>query len=94
MSRKTKKVGITGKYGPRYGSSLKYRAKLCMDAQSKRYECVFCGKIALKRVAAGIWQCRRCKKRITGGAYAPVTPLQSTVKLNVGRVSKAQEANN
>lgn len=90
MSKKTKKVGITGRYGPRYGSTLKKRAKICMDSQRKRYECNFCGKQSLRRQAVGIWQCRakNCRMISTGGAYAPITPGQSGVKLVIGRIDK------
>lgn len=90
MSKKTKKVGITGKYGPRYGSTLKKRAKICMDAQRKRYECTFCGKQSLRRQAVGIWTCRakNCKQVVTGGAYSPNTPNQSSIKLIISRIEK------
>jgi large subunit ribosomal protein L37Ae len=34
-----------------------------------RYTCTFCGKLAVKRKAVGIWECKSCKKTTAGGAY-------------------------
>jgi large subunit ribosomal protein L37Ae len=38
-------------------------------SQHAKYNCVFCGKDAIKRSAVGIWKCGVCKKVIAGGAY-------------------------
>lgn len=69
MSRRTKKVGITGKYGTRYGASLRKIVRKIEVSQHAKYACVFCGKETVKRKAAGIWGCSACKKVQTGGAY-------------------------
>lgn len=34
-----------------------------------QYLCVFCGAQSVKRKATGIWNCGKCKKTQTGGAY-------------------------
>ncbi|ETW45349.1 60S ribosomal protein L37a [Plasmodium falciparum NF135/5.C10] len=44
MSRRTKKVGLTGKYGTRYGSSLRKQIKKIELMQHAKYLCTFCGK--------------------------------------------------
>merc|ERR1719284_1846954 len=69
MAKHTKKVGITGKYGTRYGSSLRKIVKRYEILQRAKYRCTFCGKDSVKRNAGGIWQCRSktCKKTIAGG---------------------------
>lgn len=74
MGRGTKKVGIVGKYGARYGSSLRKRIKAIEISQHSKYECRSCGKLAVKRVVAGIWKCRSCAFTFAGGAFAPSTP--------------------
>lgn len=71
MSKGTLKVGITGKYGARYGSTLRKRMKPFEESQHSKYECTACGKMAVKRVCVGIWQCRICKFKTAGAAYAP-----------------------
>lgn len=73
MSKGTLKVGITGRYGARYGATLRKRMKPFEESQHAKYECDACGKTAVKRVATGIWQCRRCKHKFAGGAYAPTS---------------------
>ena len=67
--RHRRQVGIVGKYGTRYGASLRKQIKKMEVSQHARYFCGFCGKHAVKRVAVGIWGCRACKKVVAGGAY-------------------------
>ena len=69
VNKRTKKAGITGKYGVRYGASLRKTVKKMEISQHATYTCVFCGKDAIKRVATGIWHCKACKKTVAGGAY-------------------------
>merc|ERR1712242_656195 len=57
MAKRTKKVGIVGKYGTRYGASLRKIVKKMEVSQHKRYQSPFCGANTLKRTAVGIWQC-------------------------------------
>ncbi|KAI5152343.1 large subunit ribosomal protein L37Ae [Enteropsectra breve] len=71
MSTATKKVKICGKYGTRYGSTLRKRVKTFEISQHATYDCEMCGKKAVKRVCIGIWSCRRCNNKFAGGAYAP-----------------------
>lgn len=44
MGKRTKKVGITGKYGTRYGASIRKVIKKMEISQHSKYNCVFCGK--------------------------------------------------
>ncbi|KAL2164230.1 hypothetical protein VTH06DRAFT_3446 [Thermothelomyces fergusii] len=44
MSKRTKKVGISGKYGTRYGASLRKLVKKQEVSQHAKYTCTFCGK--------------------------------------------------
>lgn len=56
MAKRTKKVGIVGKYGTRYGASLRKTVKKMEVSQHSKYTCAFCGKDAMKRVCVGIWK--------------------------------------
>lgn len=75
MSKATKKVGITGKYGTRYGSTLRKRVKPIEISQHAKYVCNACGKHAVKRMCVGIWQCKGCGHKFAGAAYAPTSML-------------------
>ena len=41
-------VGVVGKYGTRYGASLRKQVKKMEITQHSRYNCQFCGKVTLK----------------------------------------------
>ena len=67
---RTKKVGITGKFGARYGLSI--RRKILKVEAKKTKVCPYCGRKQIKRLASGIWNCGKCKSKFTGGAYLSV----------------------
>ena len=78
-SQRTKKAGITGKYGNRYGASLRKQVKKMEISQHSKYTCVFCGKDSVKRTNVGIWKCAACKKVMAGGAYILATAQAAQV---------------
>jgi len=92
MAKHTTKVGIVGKYGVRYGASLRKIAKRAERTQHARYMCSFCGKTAVKRRATGIWDCARCKRTVAGGAYLLVTPAAAASRSTLRRVREAKTA--
>ena len=49
MAKRTKKVGIVGKYGVRYGSSLRKDIKKFEVWQHATYSCPYCGKVMIQR---------------------------------------------
>ncbi|KAJ1730688.1 60S ribosomal protein L43 [Coemansia biformis] len=91
MAKRTKKVGITGKYGTRYGASLRKVAKKIEIAQHSRYECSFCGKTAVKRHAVGIWKCQSCRRVLAGGAWSVVTPAAATTRSSIRRLRELHD---
>ncbi len=79
MGKRTRVVGIAGRFGARYGSTLRKRWKEVMerryDAQ-KNMPCPFCGARGhIKRISVGIWKCEKCGAVWAGGAYVPRTGL-------------------
>jgi large subunit ribosomal protein L37Ae len=90
MARRTKKVGICGKYGLRYGASLRKTIKKIEISQRKKYPCLFCGKLAVQRNVVGIWTCLKCGKSTAGGAYTPATPTGFSVRAAIKRLREAQ----
>jgi large subunit ribosomal protein L37Ae len=75
----TKKVGSTGRYGSRYGTKGKKVIREIEKKQKKKQECPYCERKALKRIAAGIWYCRKCNAKFAGGAYFPRTTVVEKV---------------
>ncbi len=47
MAKRTKKVGITGKYGTRYGGAIRKIVKKFELQQHAKYLCPPCGKVFL-----------------------------------------------
>ncbi|RLE51501.1 MAG: 50S ribosomal protein L37ae [Candidatus Methanomethylicota archaeon] len=71
---RTKKVGSAGRFGARYGSTIRLRVKEIEEAMRAPHRCPRCrtrGK--LKRLSVGIWTCRKCGHTFAGGAYVPLT---------------------
>jgi large subunit ribosomal protein L37Ae len=64
---KTKKVGICGKFGARYGLSI--RRKILKVEERKSNICPYCKKNQLKRPASGIWVCGSCGVKFAGGTH-------------------------
>ena len=91
-TKRTKKVGITGKYGVRYGSSLRRICRKLEQQQHARYDCAFCGKKTIKRSATGVWNCKACRKTVAGGAYTLATPAATTVRSTIRRLRELAEA--
>ncbi len=77
---RTRKAGVTGKYGVRYGATLRKSIKKMEITQHATYTCTFCGKDAVKRTAVGIWHCKACKKTTAGGAWTVSTTAAATVR--------------
>jgi len=79
MGRRTKVVGIAGRYGPRYGSTLRKRVKAVLEQRYAPHTCPFCGaKGKVVRISTGIWMCKKCGTIWAGGAYVPRTGLSKT----------------
>ncbi|CAH0384212.1 unnamed protein product [Bemisia tabaci] len=86
MTRGTKKVGITGKYGTRYGASLRKQVKKIEITQHSKYTCSFCGKQSMRRSCVGIWSCDRCRRTVAGGAYVYATTAATSVRSAIRRL--------
>lgn len=69
----TKKLKSTGRFGPRYGLKTRRRVLEVEKLQKARHACPYCLKMTFRRDAAGVWTCRRCGRRVAGGAYLPTT---------------------
>jgi len=71
-----KKLGSAARYGPRYGTKTK-KVVAAIEKLSKQPQvCPYCERPALKRLAAGIWKCKKCGVKFAGGAYFPKTAIK------------------
>jgi len=81
----TEKVSSTGRYGSRYGVSIKKRVLKVEERQAHKVPCPFCGFAKIKREAAGLFFCKKCDARFAGGAYEPETLIGKTIKKMVNQ---------
>jgi large subunit ribosomal protein L37Ae len=73
---KTKKAGLSAMFGARYGANVRKKWRLIMEKQKGgQLKCPKCEtKGSIRRVSTGIWYCRKCNAKFTGGAYDIETP--------------------
>ena len=58
------------RFGPRYGRRLKERFGKIESIQRSKQKCPYCSALSVKRIAVGIWNCRKCNTKFTGKAYS------------------------
>ena len=63
-------LGSAKRFGARYGRKPKLKFSKIETEQRKLHKCPYCNKVAVKRIAMGIWNCRKCKAKFTGKAYS------------------------
>ena len=63
-------LGSVKRFGARYGRKPKVKFSKIETEQRKLHKCPYCNKIAVKRLAMGIWECRKCDAKFTGKAYS------------------------
>ena len=72
MARRTARAGIVARLGPRYGVRIRRRIQEVEEVQKRKHACPRCLTASVKRVASGVWRCRRCGLTFAGGAYRPI----------------------
>ncbi|MBR9699476.1 50S ribosomal protein L37ae [Candidatus Woesearchaeota archaeon] len=65
------KLGSMKRFGSRYGRTARHNFAKIEKEQRKLHKCPYCNKEAVKRIAVGIWKCRKCDVKFTGKAYTP-----------------------
>ena len=65
---RTTKVKSAGRFGTRYGRSVRTKITEIESKQRKKQSCIFCNGVA-KRSSKGIWGCKKCGKVFASGAY-------------------------
>jgi large subunit ribosomal protein L37Ae len=80
MSKRTKKVGTSGRYAERYGVKSRTMVREVESQQKLRHACPQCGQKAVQRKSTSIWECSKCGYVFAGGAYLPTTPSGVTAE--------------
>lgn len=69
MATKTKKAKASGRFGARYGKTVRARLNKVESKQRKKQKCPFCGKLGVKRLEKGVWKCPRCEKKFASNTF-------------------------
>jgi large subunit ribosomal protein L37Ae len=69
MPIKLKKTKSAGRFGARYGRSVKAKLIKVEEKQRKKQRCPYCKKLGVKRLSSGIWKCSKCNKKFAAGTY-------------------------
>ena len=64
------KIKSVKRFGARYGRSIKEAFAKVEQEQRKHHKCPYCNKPAVRRLAVGIWNCKKCGAKFTGKAYS------------------------
>ena len=75
----TKKVGTAGRFSSRYGVGVRKRVVAVENKMERHITCPFCGFAQAKRIAPGLYLCKKCEAKFTGGAYEPKTLVGKTI---------------
>jgi large subunit ribosomal protein L37Ae len=70
MTTKSKKSKSAGRFGARYGRSVRAKLVKTEIKQRKKQTCPLCKRIGAKRLANGIWKCSKCDKKFASNTYA------------------------
>ncbi len=80
QKKRTKKIGPSGGLGVKYGVSVRKSHNKIITEVRQSHMCPNCGFKRVRRESVGIWACRKCGFKFTGGAYTPTTKLGITAE--------------
>jgi large subunit ribosomal protein L37Ae len=69
MPTKLKKTKSAGRFGARYGRSVRAKLVSVESKQKQKQTCPFCKRPGVKRSSSGIWECSKCNKKFASNAY-------------------------
>jgi large subunit ribosomal protein L37Ae len=75
------RYGSTKRFGSRYGRKVKYKLGKIEEERKHSKQCPYCHQPKIKRIALGIWQCRKCNSKFAGKAYSTGEKIVTTEKL-------------
>lgn len=69
MADVKKSSGSAKRLGVRYGRTTREKIGNIERTSRAFHSCPYCTKNTVRRLAAGIWQCRHCNSKFSGAAY-------------------------
>ncbi len=69
MATKSKKSKSAGRFGERYGKSVRAKLVKVETKQKNKQKCPLCERLGVKRLSKGIWKCSKCDKKFASNTY-------------------------
>ncbi|MCR4327169.1 MAG: 50S ribosomal protein L37ae [Nanoarchaeota archaeon] len=69
MTTKSKKTKSAGRFGARYGKTVRDKLVKVETKQKVKQKCPFCEKEGVKRISKGVWKCSRCEKKFASNTF-------------------------
>lgn len=78
---KKQSLGGAKTWGARYGRRLRERVAAIKKLTSAKSKCPYCHYDAVRRLATGIFFCKKCEAKFAGKAYAPAKSISIRAKV-------------
>ena len=85
------KLGSAKRFGARYGRTVKHNFARIEKEQRALHKCPYCNNDSVKRLSAGIWECRKCNAKFAGKAYTISKKIVIKDEITVEPVIKTME---
>ena len=89
------KFGSIRRFGARYGRRVKQKLGMIEKHAKTRQKCPYCNSYSVKRVAVGIYICKKCNSKFTGKAYILEKPKKKQEakeeEINIDSIEKKSQ---
>ncbi|MBI4448686.1 50S ribosomal protein L37ae [Candidatus Woesearchaeota archaeon] len=75
MASKELNLASAKRFGARYGPRIRNKVAEIELSSRGWHKCPYCSRQQVKRVAIGIFSCRKCNETFTGKAYGPIKKI-------------------
>jgi large subunit ribosomal protein L37Ae len=83
---KRKSSKVIGRFGARYGRTVRKRVGQIEAEMKQKHLCQNCGSLKVKRISIGVWNCAKCGFTFSGAAYTPSSRIGNTAKRSLRKV--------
>ncbi len=86
-------TGLTSakRFGARYGRRIKELFENAEKLQRQSHICPYCHAEKARRLAVGIWSCKKCSATFTGKAYVPYEKQKAVLEESVSEEAPVEE---
>jgi len=85
------RLGGAKTFGARYGRTLRDRVASIRALTKQRNKCPYCNYSSVKRLATGIFYCKKCNTKFAGRAYAPAKQIVVRTTVATEEIVEAKE---